>query len=103
MRSEGRLGDGFDRLDQLKWIHEIPGLEREGRLAADYVDAVKRGKTALVVSPTHAEGVRILHEDDVNSALSRPSAAARNTASASLALGAADGKSGWNVGDSGPE
>jgi len=57
--SEGRLGEGFDRLDQLKWIHQIPGVEREGRLAADYLDAVKRGKTALVVSPTHAEGERI--------------------------------------------
>jgi conjugative relaxase-like TrwC/TraI family protein len=57
--SEGRLGEGFARLDQLKWIHEIPGLEREGRLAADYLDAVKRGKTALVIAPTHVEGERI--------------------------------------------
>ena len=33
-----------------------PGTERHDLLAADYVSAIREGKSALVVSPTHAEG-----------------------------------------------
>ena len=63
--SEGRVAEGFEQLDQLGWIRVVPGQERYAQLAADYVRAVaerkKNGehKTALVVSPTHAEGDRI--------------------------------------------
>lgn len=57
--SEGKVAEGFNRLDRLGWIREIPHDERYKHLAADYVDAVMHGKTALVVSPTHAEGDRI--------------------------------------------
>ncbi|MCA9027603.1 MAG: relaxase domain-containing protein [Planctomycetaceae bacterium] len=57
--SEGRAAEGFDHLDDLGWVHEVPDDEREQQLARDYVGAVLKGKTALVVSPTHAEGDRI--------------------------------------------
>jgi conjugative relaxase-like TrwC/TraI family protein len=60
--SEGRTGEGFKRLDELGWIRQIPDEDRYRQLAADYVDAVAHGKTALVVSPTHAEGKRITAE-----------------------------------------
>lgn len=60
--SQGRTGEGFDRLDELGWIREIPDEDRYRQLAADYVDAVTHGKTAVVVSPTHAEGRRITAE-----------------------------------------
>jgi predicted ATPase len=60
--SKGRVAEGFKRLDDLKWIREIPDDERDHRLAADYVGAVAKGRTALVVSPTHAEGDRITAE-----------------------------------------
>lgn len=60
--SEGKIGDGFSRLDKLGWIREIPTQERYKQLAADYVGAVIRGETALVVSPTHAEGERVTAE-----------------------------------------
>jgi conjugative relaxase-like TrwC/TraI family protein len=60
--SEGKTEEGFDRLDELGWIKEIPDADRYRQLAADYVDAVAHGKTALVVSPTHAEGGRITAE-----------------------------------------
>ncbi|HEY2837711.1 MAG TPA: MobF family relaxase, partial [Pirellulales bacterium] len=60
--SEHRIGEGFSRLDKLGWIREIPDDERYKQLAADYVDAVSAGKTALAVSPTHAEGDRITDE-----------------------------------------
>jgi conjugative relaxase-like TrwC/TraI family protein len=57
--SEGRTSDGLKRLDDLGWVREIPDGERDRRLATDYVQSVAEGKTALVVSPTHAEGNRI--------------------------------------------
>lgn len=60
--SEGKVEEGFKRLDELGWIKELPGDERYVRLAADYVDTVAAGKTALVVSPTHAESDRITAE-----------------------------------------
>jgi conjugative relaxase-like TrwC/TraI family protein len=53
--SEGRTEKGFDQLDRLGWIGEVADGERYERLARDYVTAVKEGKTALVVTPTHRE------------------------------------------------
>ncbi|AMV24230.1 Multifunctional conjugation protein TraI [Gemmata sp. SH-PL17] len=54
--SEGRAADGFDALDRLGWVKEVADADRYTQLAADYVAAVVSGKSALVVSPTHAEG-----------------------------------------------
>lgn len=50
------------RLDDLKWIREIPDNERDRHLAIDYVESFSNGRTALAVSPTHAEGDRITEE-----------------------------------------
>jgi conjugative relaxase-like TrwC/TraI family protein len=60
--SEGHVADGFKRLDDLGWVKEAPAGDRYKMLAADYVEAIAEGKTALVVSPTHAEGNRITAE-----------------------------------------
>lgn len=60
--SEGRTEDGFKALDTLGWIKEVPDEDRYGVMARDYVDALRAGKTALVVSPTHAEGDRVTTE-----------------------------------------
>jgi conjugative relaxase-like TrwC/TraI family protein len=60
--AEGRGAEGFNRLDELGWIHQSDDDERYKHMAADYVEAVEHGKTALVVSPTHAEGDRITAE-----------------------------------------
>jgi conjugative relaxase-like TrwC/TraI family protein len=60
--SEGRIGDGFKRIDDLGWIREIPDGDRDRQLAADYVESVAKGRTALAISPTHAEGDRITGE-----------------------------------------
>ncbi|MBI3463501.1 MAG: relaxase domain-containing protein [Planctomycetes bacterium] len=63
--SEGRTAEAFQELDTLGWIREVPDGERYEQLSAAYLAAVaetKRGgehKTALVVSPTHAEADRI--------------------------------------------
>jgi hypothetical protein len=59
--SEGRTGEAFGELDKLGWIRQIPDTDRSQQLAAAYLAAVaekkKNGeyKSALVVSPTHAE------------------------------------------------
>ncbi|MEW4569520.1 MobF family relaxase [Tautonia sp. JC769] len=59
---EGKVGEGFDRLDELGWIREIGATERHRKLAEDYLGAVKAGESALVVSPTHLEKDRITRE-----------------------------------------
>ena len=71
--SDGRTAEGFAELDRLGWIREVPDADRYQELAAAYLAAVqekKRGgepKTALVVSPTHAEAARIT--DTIRAAL----------------------------------
>lgn len=60
--SEGRTEEGFRRLDDLGWIREVADEDRDPMLATAYVDTVQSGKTALVVSPTHAEGDRVTSE-----------------------------------------
>lgn len=63
--SDGKTAEGFAELDRLGWIREVPDAERYQALAAAYLSAVgerKRGggyKSAVVVSPTHAEAARI--------------------------------------------
>jgi ATP-dependent exoDNAse (exonuclease V) alpha subunit len=57
--SEGRTEKGFQQLDRLGWIKEVPEGEKYKALADDYVATVAAGKSALVVSPTHVEGDRI--------------------------------------------
>ena len=57
--SEGRTIEGFDRLDDLGWVKEVAEHDRYQQLAADYVESVEAGKSALVVSPTHIEKERI--------------------------------------------
>ena len=60
--SEGRTEEAFKELDQLGWIKQVPDSERNEQIATAYLSAAsekkKRGgtKSALVVSPTHAEG-----------------------------------------------
>lgn len=57
--ADGRIEEGFKRLDDLGWIKEIPGKARYQQMATDYVAALSEGKTALIIAPTHSEGRRI--------------------------------------------
>jgi conjugative relaxase-like TrwC/TraI family protein len=63
--SEGRTEDGFKELDTLRWIKQVPDADRYRQLAAAYLSAAaekkKNGepKSALCVSPTHAEADQI--------------------------------------------
>ena len=60
--SFGHAVAGFEKLDQSGAIKELPEDERYRQLAQDYADTIARRKTALVVSPTHAEGEKVTTE-----------------------------------------
>lgn len=63
--SEGKAEEGFDELERLGWVRQVPDAERYLRLAEAYLAATAERKAdgslkqALVVSPTHTEGQRI--------------------------------------------
>lgn len=57
--SRGQAVEGFERLDKLGFVSELPDDQRYSKLAADYVDTVKQNKNVLVVAPTHAEGEQV--------------------------------------------
>ncbi|MDR3459673.1 MAG: MobF family relaxase [Verrucomicrobiae bacterium] len=51
----------FKTLEHMRAFREMPIQEREAALAKDYLALVKEGKSALIVSPTHAEGESVTH------------------------------------------
>lgn len=55
----GNLERAFKRLQKLGMLRELAPEDRQEALAADYVSAISEGKSALVISPTHAEGERV--------------------------------------------
>ncbi|HEY3863973.1 MAG TPA: MobF family relaxase [Verrucomicrobiae bacterium] len=59
---QGLVENGFAKLNSLGAIKETSAASRYQQLAADYIQSVKDRKTALVVSPTHAEGERVTTE-----------------------------------------
>lgn len=57
--SRGDVARGFETLERMGAVVEAGDGERHRLLAADYVEAVSRGKSVLAVSPTHAEGRKV--------------------------------------------
>lgn len=53
--SKGNVKNAFDKLDTMGAIREIDPLKPNKALVDDYVEAVKSGKSTLVVSPTHKQ------------------------------------------------
>lgn len=58
--SEGRTEEGFAALDRLGWIREVDRDQQELAITRAYLASVRQGRSTLVVSPTHAEGDRII-------------------------------------------
>ncbi|WP_242675054.1 MobF family relaxase [Niastella populi] len=52
----GNVTAAFDRLDAFGAIRETTPTNPSGQLVQEYMDVINRGKTALVVSPTHKQG-----------------------------------------------
>lgn len=57
--SDNKIGQAFATLDRMGAIKALNPVNPFTQLAADYIAALKRGKTALVISPTHQEGERV--------------------------------------------
>ena len=57
--SLGNVEKGFEKLETMGAIKEIPDGARYQHLAEDYLKALKSGKSALVVAPTHQEGNKV--------------------------------------------
>ncbi|MGA0556818.1 MobF family relaxase [Larkinella sp. VNQ87] len=53
--AKGNVASGFARLDSIGFIESVDPLNPHQNLVRDYADALKRGKSALVVSPTHEQ------------------------------------------------
>jgi conjugative relaxase-like TrwC/TraI family protein len=52
----GEVKSGFEKLDAMQAIKEIDPLSGKEELANDYFAAAKKGKSVLIISPTHKEG-----------------------------------------------
>lgn len=60
--SRGDVRNAFDKLDAMNAIKTIDPLKPNKELVDDYIKAIKKGKTALVVSPTHKQGDEVTDE-----------------------------------------
>ena len=60
--SKGKVRDAFEKLDGMGAINSINPLKPNEALVDDYVEALKKGKSALVVSPTHEQGAKVTAE-----------------------------------------
>jgi len=61
--SEGKIEQGFNIFDRLGKIQQIDNeQDRYKTLATDYVAVIDKGKTALIVSPTHKEAEKVTNE-----------------------------------------
>lgn len=54
--AKGDVVTGFERLDKLGWVHLMPVWDKYAGAANEYIEAIKAGKSALLVSPSHKEG-----------------------------------------------
>lgn len=58
--SKGQTDQAFEKLDKMGAITEIiDDQTRYEQAAKDYLNSIRQGRTALVVSPTHAEGKKV--------------------------------------------
>lgn len=57
--SKGDVSAGFAKIEAMGGVVEMDTDARYQQLARDYVQAVRQGKTALAIAPTHAEGKKV--------------------------------------------
>jgi conjugative relaxase-like TrwC/TraI family protein len=57
--SEGRTGQAFEILNRLGCVQEVSPDQIAEKASRDYLRAVKRGRSAVVISPTHREGEKV--------------------------------------------
>ncbi len=57
--SNGDVKTAFDKLDTIGAVKEIDPLKPNTQLVDDYVITIKKGKSALIISPTHKQGEEV--------------------------------------------
>lgn len=57
--SKGQVRAGFEKLDGMNAIQTVDPLKPNEALVEDYVATVQKGKSALVISPTHEQGEQV--------------------------------------------
>jgi conjugative relaxase-like TrwC/TraI family protein len=57
--SQGKIADGFDKLDSIAAIKETDLFGENSPLVNDYVASIKNNKAALVICPTHDHGEKV--------------------------------------------
>lgn len=57
--SSGDVKTAFDKLDTIGAVKEIDPLKPNTQLVDDYVAVMKKGKTGLIISPTHKQGEEV--------------------------------------------
>jgi ATP-dependent exoDNAse (exonuclease V) alpha subunit len=60
--SKGDVRGAFEKLDKMESIKEVDQMNPNTQLVQDYVSALKKGKSALVISPTHKQGDQVTEE-----------------------------------------
>lgn len=60
--SKGDVKSAFHKLNDIGFIKTSDPLTPNKQLVDDYVDAVKKGKNSLVISPTHQQGEEVTKE-----------------------------------------
>ncbi len=57
--ANGEIDSAFEKFEALGSLYQVSDRDRSTRLATDYVGSIMADRSALVVSPTHAEGSEV--------------------------------------------
>lgn len=57
--SKGKIKEGFEKLDAMQAIKTVDPSNPNEELVKDYIKAIKAGKKALIISPTHKQGEEV--------------------------------------------
>lgn len=60
--SKGNIREGFDKLVSIGSIKAIDLMKPNEEMVKDYIETIKKGKSAIVISPTHAQGDSVTEE-----------------------------------------
>lgn len=60
--ADGHVKSAFEKLDSMGAIETVDPLDPNTKLVNDYVEAVSKGKSVLVISPTHAQSEQVTAE-----------------------------------------
>ncbi|MBN8698720.1 MAG: relaxase domain-containing protein [Chitinophagales bacterium] len=60
--SKGNVSSAFEKLDAMNSIHTVDPMNLNKPLVDDYIETIKKGKSAIIISPTHAQGEAVTKE-----------------------------------------